>query len=178
MLRPAFRRGKSFVLEQRAVFRFACSRLVDAPPLPSAATAQVREERTWAMVAHLSAFAGHFFPFAHIVAPLVVWLSKRETSAFVDDQGKEAVNAQISVTLYALIGIPLVVFIVGAPLLGFALLTHLVVILPALPFCLGAIVLLAMGFIYIANFALVIVAAIAANEGRAYRYPFIVRLVK
>ena len=130
------------------------------------------------MFVHLSAFAGHLFPFAHIIAPLVLWLVKRETSAFIDDQGKEAVNAQISVTLYMVIGIPLAVIIVGAPLLGFLLLTHLVMILPAVPFCLGLIVLLGIAGVYIANFVLVIVAAIAANEGRAYRYPFILRLVK
>ncbi len=54
-------------------------------------------------MAHLSAFAGHVFPFAHIIAPLVVWLAKRETSAFVDEQGKEAVNAQITFTIYAFV---------------------------------------------------------------------------
>ena len=109
------------------------------------------EDRTWAMVAHLSAFAGHIFPFAHIIAPLVVWLVRRETSAFVDDQGKEAVNAQISFTIYAAVAGVLCFVLIGVPLL------------------IG---------LYIANFIFVIVAAIAAHEGKTYRYPFILRLVK
>ena len=110
-----------------------------------------KEDRTWAMVVHLSAFAGHIFPFAHIIAPLVVWLVRRETSAFVDEHGKEAVNAQITFTIYAAISVALCFVLIGIPLLG---------------------------ALYIANFILVIVAAVAANEGKTYRYPFIIRLVK
>ena len=110
-----------------------------------------KEERTWAMAAHLSAFAGHLFPFAHILAPLVVWLVKKDSSSFVDEQGKEAVNAQISVTIYGAVAVALCFVLIGIPLLA---------------------------GLYIANFVLVIVAASAANEGRAYRYPWILRLVK
>ena len=109
------------------------------------------EDRTWAMVVHLSAFAGHIFPFAHIIAPLVVWLVRRESSAFVNDQGREAVNAQISVTIYAAIAGVLCFVLIGWPMLG---------------------------ILYLANVVLVIVAAIAAHEGKTYRYPFILRLVK
>ncbi len=89
--------------------------------------------------------------FAGIIAPLIVWLVRKETSAFVDAQGKEAVNAQISVTIYALIAIPLCFIIIGIPILA---------------------------GLYIGNFILVIVAAIAAYEGRPYRYPLILRFVK
>ena len=103
------------------------------------------------MVAHLSAFAGHVFPFAHIIVPLVIWLMKRETSAFVNDQGKEAVNAQISFTIYAAVAGVLCFVLIGVPLL------------------IG---------LYVANLILVIVASIAAYEGKSYRYPFILRLVK
>lgn len=109
------------------------------------------EERTWALAAHLSALIGHLFPFAHIIAPLVIWLLKRDTSAFVDDQGKEAVNAQISVTIYGFVAGVLCVVLIGFPLL------------------IG---------LWIADLVLVIIAAVAANEGRAYRYPFILRLIK
>ena len=109
------------------------------------------EDRTWAMATHLSAFAGHVFPFAHIIVPLVVWLLKRETSAFVDDQGKESVNAQISFTIYFAVAGALAFLLIGIPLL--------------------------VG-LYVANFILVIVATIAAHDGKTYRYPFILRLVK
>ncbi len=109
------------------------------------------EDRTWAMVTHLSAFAGHVFPFAHIIVPLVVWLLKRDTSAFVDDQGKESVNAQITFTIYFAAAAVLSFLLIGIPLLV---------------------------ALYVANLVLVIVAAIAAHDGKTYRYPFILRLVK
>ncbi len=118
---------------------------------PVASSVVSSEDRTWAMVVHLSAFAGHVFPFAHIIAPLVVWLVRRESSAFVNDQGKEAVNAQISVTIYAAVAGVLCFVLIGVPLL------------------IG---------LYCANFVFVIVAAIAAYDGKTYRYPLIFRLVK
>ncbi len=114
------------------------------PGLPS------KDDRTWALVAHLSAFTGHVFPFAHIIAPLVVWLVKKDTSAFVDEQGKEAVNAQISVTIYALVFGVLCFVLIGIPLLV---------------------------ALYVANVIFVIVAAMRANDGLPYRYPLILRLV-
>ena len=124
---------------------------MDPLPIPSISGVPTKDERTWALVAHLSAFAGHVFPFAHIIAPLVVWLAKRETSAFVDEQGKEAVNAQITFTIYAFACGVLFFVLIGIPLL------------------IG---------LYIANVVFVIVAAIRANDGLLYRYPCILRLVK
>ena len=125
---------------------------MDPLPIPSIpGLSPSKDDRTWALVAHLSAFAGHVFPFAHIIAPLVVWLMKRETSAFVDQEGKEAVNAQITFTIYAFVCGVLCFVLIGFPLL------------------------LAL---YVANVVFVIIAAMRANEGRPYRYPFILRLVK
>ncbi len=114
-------------------------------PLPVSA-----QERNWATIAHLSAFIGHFIPFGHIIGPLAVWLLKRDSSAFVADQAKEALNAQLSVTAYASVAGALCFIVIGFPLL-FAL--------------------------WLADVVFVIIAAVAAGEGRAYRYPLIFRLV-
>ena len=103
------------------------------------------------MAAHLSAFAGHIIPFGHVLGPLIIWLTKRDTLPFVADQAKEALNAQISVTLYGLVAIVLCFVLIGFPLL-FA--------------------------IYIGDIVLAIIAAIAANDGKRYRYPWILRLVQ
>ena len=124
---------------------------MDTPPPPVLGTFPSKEERSWAMIAHLSAFAGHVFPFAHIIAPLIVWQYKKDLSSFVDEQGKESVNAQISVTLYGAVAVVLCFILIGIPLVA---------------------------GLYIANFALVIIAGLAANDGKPYRYPFILRLVK
>ena len=109
-------------------------------PAQSLPLAVTKDDRTWGMAVHLSAFAGHLFPFAHIIAPLVVWQLKKGTSAFVDGQGREAVNAQISVTIYAAVAVALCFVLIGIPLLA---------------------------GLYVANVILLIVAAIAANEGKA-----------
>ena len=103
------------------------------------------------MAAHLSAFAGYSFPFGNIWGPLIIWLIKRDSSEFVADQAKEALNAQISMTIYAAISALLMVALIGFPLL-------LLVI--------------------VANIILIITAATAANRGDFYRYPYILRLVK
>jgi uncharacterized Tic20 family protein len=110
-----------------------------------------QDERTWGMLAHLAAFAGFLVPFGNVFAPLVVWLMKREQSEFVADQGKEALNFNITVLIgAALCGVLVFVFI--GILLGVAL--------------------------FVFWLALTIIAGIKAGEGHRYRYPFALRLVK
>ena len=60
------------------------------------------DERTWAMLAHLSII----FPAIWLIGPLIVWLVKKESSAFVDDQAKEALNFHISVLIASLVVAP------------------------------------------------------------------------
>jgi uncharacterized protein len=115
------------------------------------ATAATQDERTWGMMAHLSAFSGFLVPLGGVIGPLVVWLIKREQSAFVADQGKEALNFNISVLLAALVCGVLVFIFIGI-LLGVAL--------------------------FIFWLTMTIIAAIKASEGVRYRYPVALRLVK
>lgn len=61
-------------------------------------------ERTWGMVVHLSAlfqFIFHFFGL--IIGPLIVWSLKKSKMPFVNDQGKEVLNFNMSITFYAFI---------------------------------------------------------------------------
>jgi Uncharacterized protein conserved in bacteria len=110
-----------------------------------------RTERTWAIAAHLATFAGYVIPFGNVIAPLVIYLMKREESSFVADQAKESLNFQISVMLLALVG--LLLSFIG----------------------IGVLLLVAVA---IAEVVLAIVAAIQAGEGKRYRYPFTLRLVQ
>ena len=107
---------------------------------------------TWAMLCHLlglCAFIG--IPFGNIIGPLVVWLIKGKEFEFVNEQGKEALNFQISMTVYGFIaGILILVFI-------------------------GWILLFALA---IADIVFIIIASIKANDGISYRYPYIFRLIK
>lgn len=109
------------------------------------------EARKWAMLAHLSGFLGCIIPFGSLIGPLLVWQLKKDQSPFIDDQGKEALNFQISVALAGLVCLLLMIVIIGM------LLIWVVII--------GAVVLM-------------IIAAIKANEGQAYRYPFCWRIIK
>ena len=110
-----------------------------------------KEERTWAMFCHLAAFAGYVFPMGHIIAPLVIYLVKREELPLVDDQGKESLNFEISITIY----------VVGALLFSFALI--------GIPILVGLLIF---------HFIVVIIATVRANSGGWYRYPITIRFIK
>lgn len=110
-----------------------------------------KEARTWAMICHLSGFLFYVIPMiGHILGPLVIWLIKKDEFAFVDDQGKEALNFQISFTIYTFIAGVLCLLMIG------------ILLLPVL---------------FITQIVLMIVAAIKANDGEHYRYPLIIRLI-
>jgi len=62
------------------------------------------QEKTWGLFCHLAAFGFFVFPaFGNILGPLVIWLIKKDESPYVDQQGKESLNFQISFTIYAFI---------------------------------------------------------------------------
>jgi uncharacterized Tic20 family protein len=61
------------------------------------------EDRTWGMLAHLSALIAMALGGLTFLGPLIVWLIYKDKSAFVADQAKEALNFQISVLIAMLI---------------------------------------------------------------------------
>jgi len=123
------------------------------PPIPAE---QInKDQRTWAMLAHLSAFAYYVTGIGHIVGPLIVWLSKRDGNPFVNDQAKEALNFQISVTIYLVAAIVMCITIILAPI--------------------GIPILIVLHAFQI---VCMIIAAIKANDGVAFRYPLCIRLIK
>jgi len=111
-----------------------------------------REARKWAMVCHLIALVGLLGNgIGFLLGPLIVWLLKREDHPFVDVQGKEAVNFQITMLIAAVI-----CGILALVVVGFALLFIVGLIMVILP----------------------IIAAVKSNDGVDYRYPFSVRFIK
>jgi uncharacterized Tic20 family protein len=114
--------------------------------------AQAQEwERTYAMFTHLSLLTFHVM--LPVIPALVLWLVKRERSPFVDDHGREAVNYQISLVLYALLVVPIV----------------------ALMTCgIGAVLVIP---VYVLAVVGMIKAAIAANKGEYFRYPACIRFL-
>ncbi|MBN1155177.1 DUF4870 domain-containing protein [candidate division KSB1 bacterium] len=112
---------------------------------------QQKDAQLWATLCHLSGFAGFVFPFGNIIAPLVLWLLKRDEYELVDDQGKEALNFQISVTIYLFISALLILIVIGFVLLVVVAILAIVV---------------------------TIMAAVKTSEGNRYQYPFTIRLIK
>ena len=108
--------------------------------------------RTWNVLCHASALAGFFVPWAgHILGPLIVWLAKRNDSPEIDENGKESLNFQISMLIYNVIAGVLCLVLIGFILLA---------------------------ILHILNRVWVIVASIQASEGKLYRYPMTIRLIK
>lgn len=110
-----------------------------------------REERTWGMLCHLGIFVGHFIPFGNFLAPLIIWLVKREESEFIAHHGKESLNFQISIFIYLAAA-----FVLTFVLIGF-------------PFLIG---------LWVFSLIIVIIAGLKANEGLYYRYPLTIRFIK
>ena len=116
-------------------------------PLPTPS----KEVRQWAMLCHFAAFFGLIFLFGNLLGPLIVWQLKKEVDPYIDAQGKEALNFQITVAIAAMICFLLMVVIIGFPLLMLV--------------GVGALVL-------------TIIAGVKVNDGVGYRYPFTWRLIK
>jgi uncharacterized Tic20 family protein len=107
-------------------------------------------DNNWAMICHLSALA-MFIPLGNVIGPLVVWLLKKDEMPMVDREGKESLNFQITVSIFAF----------GAWILSFILI--------------GIPLLVLIG---IANLVFIVLASLEASKGRPYSYPFNLRLIK
>ncbi|MCU7490474.1 MAG: DUF4870 domain-containing protein [Bacteroidota bacterium] len=110
-----------------------------------------KDTKLWGMLCHLSALLMFVIPFGNIIGPLVVWMLKKDVSPFVNDQGKESLNFQISMTIYIFAAFVLMLVAIGIVL---------------------------MVILGILELILIIVASVQANDGKAYRYPLTVRFIK
>lgn len=107
--------------------------------------------RVWAMVLHLSVFAGYCAPLAGLVVPIVIWQIKKSEFPEIDAHGKVVCNFLISYLIYGAVSTLLVFFIIGIPML------------------------LALA---VAGIALPIIGGIKANNGELWPYPLTIRFLK
>ena len=103
-----------------------------------------QNERDWAMFCHLSAFAGYFFPFGGIIGPLICWMSRKDESAWVDQNGKASINFQLSMLLYTVLAIPLCFILIGIPIII---------------------------FLYLLELVCIVMASVKASKGEVFKYP-------
>ena len=143
-----------------------------------------QREKNTAFLTHLSSFVSFVFPLGSILGPLVMWSVNKERSAYVDENGVEAVNFNISYVLYiTILGMIMFPFAFGSffnhlrhvddfdhfslhldwgfdNLFGFLSIGSIIAVL---------------SFI---KFVLVIVAAIKASRGEVYKYPLTIKFIK
>lgn len=102
------------------------------------------DEKNIAMLCHLS---GLFT----IFGPLIIWLIKKDESEFIDANGKQALNFQISILIYSIVAVFLIVLLIGIPLL------------------------IAIG---IFNLIMIIIASVKAANGEVFQYPLSIQILK
>jgi len=112
------------------------------------------QARGWAMLCHIGTLPALIIPAGNIIVPLVLWMVKKDESDFVDDQGKESLNFQISLTIYLILA-------------GFLAILKIVIISKILMLLVGVF-----------GIVCVITATIKAHRGEKYRYPFSMRFVR
>lgn len=120
-------------------------------PAPVPPPVSNSNERTWCMLAHLSALSGFIIPFGGIIGPIVIWQIKKEEIPAVVAHGKAVLNFQISCLIYFLVCLLLTFVVIGLPLM----------------FVLG-----------IGNLVCIVMAAIKANNGEFWKYPASIQFIK
>jgi uncharacterized protein len=136
--------------------------VTETAPVPSS------DARTWAMLSHLAGLANFTsVPFGNIVAPLVIYLFRKDQDPFIAEQVKESLNFQLSVT------------IVGCFLLFAYVVTFFVAIIGtrnAWPWPLIVIACLVLWLIF--DIVNVVVAAVRSYNGDHFRYPVSLRFLR
>jgi hypothetical protein len=124
---------------------------IPAPePIPPQPPQPGMNERQWIVATHLSALIGLLVPFGNIIAPLIIWLIKKQEYPGLDTVGRSVLNFQISWMIYA--------FVAG--------LTIWV--------CIGAILLPA---VVIAWLVFLIIGAVKASNGETYKFPLTIKML-
>jgi uncharacterized Tic20 family protein len=135
---------------------------------------------------HLSTFSRFIIPFGNFIGPIVLWAANKEKSEFIDKHGKQAINFQISILLYAII-----IGTISVPFFIFKLFKELDVIdfngfhnfhinvgepspLLYIGGGLGALAVIA----FIIELALIVKASLSARDGKLYNYPLTINFLK
>ena len=108
-------------------------------------------ERNWSMLCHLSAFTGFLFPFGGIIGPLICWLTRKDESEWININGRNSLNFQLSILLYVVLASPLCFILVGIPIV--------------IALCMLKVIC-------------VIIASVKALSGEVFRYPLAIPFIQ
>lgn len=112
---------------------------------PASSTSPTSDEKTWGMLAHFLGIVTGF------IGALVIWLMKKDEMPYIEEQGKEALNFQITVLIGYVVCMVLTIVLIGAFL---------------------------MPILWIFNLVMCLMAGIKVQKGEHYRYPITLRLIK
>jgi uncharacterized Tic20 family protein len=159
------------------------------------ATVLTKHERTLSALIHASTFSKYFVPFGNFIFPLILWIANKEDYNFVDYNGKQALNFQISMLLYSILaGLISVPFFMGflpdlfsSDFFGFRRLSDLNNVnihISSDDFKLGrffwpvGITGLLQAALVVINVVYTILATLRTNEGEQFQYPFTIKFIK
>ncbi|MAU16307.1 MAG: hypothetical protein CMH46_12310 [Muricauda sp.] len=159
------------------------------------ATTITKHERNLSAIIHASMFSKYFIPFGNFILPLILWTANKKQHEFVDYNGKQALNFQISMLLYSIVaGLISIPFFVGFwPDLfdwnifgfhGLSDLNNLNIHIDSDDFRFGRLFwpVGISGFMQvvlgIVNIVFTILATIRTNEGEYFKYPFTIKFIK
>lgn len=143
-------------------------------------------EKNIATFIHLSTFSRFIIPFGNFIGPILLWITNKNTSEFVNHHGKQAINFQLSMLLYTII-----IVSIALPFAIYNLLNGIEIIdfdgfqdfnlniltwSPLLFLGIGLALLALIGFII--ELILIIIASIKASEGILYKYPLTINFLK
>lgn len=126
--------------------------MTDSTPAPAAPLSEA-EDRQWASFAHLGGVLG-FLP------ALIIWLIFKDRGSFTNAEAKEALNFQIAVTI-AYVAVNILTLIIGTVTFG-----------------LGTVLGLLVPLVWVASAIFSILGFVSAKDGKGYRYPVTIRLIK
>jgi uncharacterized Tic20 family protein len=144
-------------------------------------------EKNAATFTHLSTLTQYFIPFGNYIFPILIWSSKKDKSEFVDYNGKQVLNFQLSLFLYSLL------------LIAIAIPIFIITVFKNVPFnsvihdesfvlnnfdnsigllTIGILAVIIFGCLKIAEFFLIIYAAIKTSNGERFKYPITIAFIK
>ena len=146
-------------------------------------------EKKWAAFTHLSALSQYCLPLGNFILPIVIWSSKKDDSKYIDGNGKQSLNFQLSILLYSLIlgaiivPVFIITFLKQIPL--YELTQHHHFTSTELNFgenigliSTGCIALFMLAVIKITEFFLIIQASVKTANGEQYKYPLTIKFLK
>ena len=146
-------------------------------------------EKKTATFIHLSCLSQFVIPFGNFILPLLIWNSKKDNSDFIDTNGKQALNFQLSILIYsigiALIAIPIILINILNTFPPNTLLfdnefffRYLEVKNISGTLLFGILAIIVLIGLKLAEFFMIVFASLKASEGDTYKYPLTISFLK